>query len=207
MARVKCPLLSVEASGTVGGLEFKRSSYGNVVSRRSITPVIRSPRALAVRDNLHIAHVAWMTLSDTAKAAWHIGAPPNLTGRLSYISAHIQAKTLGILLPDNPTKPTAPVHLGPISVEYQPGPPRLLLFSYDATGDLDCPVSLWTNQTWSGRASPKRTAYRFQSWDYAGVGGLFFTNVTNGPRVNWQIRVHDKLNGICCATISGHIRI
>jgi len=204
MARVKQPLLSSEASGTVGGLEFKRSSYGTVVSRRSIAPHIQTPAALAVRDNLHIAHAAWLALPDSARAAWRHLAPARITGRLSFISAFIQAKTLAMLLPDNPTPAHADVKLGPITVQYCPNPYPYIQFLFDPQGDLDCPVSLWIHQTWSHRATPRRTAYRFTYWDFAGVGSLFYLSPNNAPRVNYQLRIHDKLNGVCCHTTSGH---
>jgi len=71
MAKAKMPLFSVEASGALGGLEYKRGIYGNVVGRRSISAHRSSPAQLDTRAKFGRAAHYWATLSDADRAQWN----------------------------------------------------------------------------------------------------------------------------------------
>jgi hypothetical protein len=90
MARVKNPLLSQEAHGALAGIEYRTSTYGNIVGRRSITPARQTVRQLAHRALFTRASTAWRNLPTTTKQQWNKLAEAPLDGRTTYIAAYIR---------------------------------------------------------------------------------------------------------------------
>lgn len=105
MARAKMPLLSIEASGSLGGLEFKSGVYGNVVSRRSLTPNKATPAQLEHRATFARAAHYWQQLSDADRNAWQslLTSAPDL--KAAVIACYLRY----------PHPPTAPISPDPLT--------------------------------------------------------------------------------------------
>jgi len=76
MPRVKDPMMSSSVSGNWAGLEFKRNLSGNVVGRKSTTPIQRSPATVAARSRFAAAAAWWSSLPDWEYPEWMPGPPP-----------------------------------------------------------------------------------------------------------------------------------
>jgi len=70
MAKVTNPLMSQQASGALGGIEYRTTRYGAVVGRRSIATPVRSAAATFHTYQLKRARPRWNTLPAQVQAAW-----------------------------------------------------------------------------------------------------------------------------------------
>jgi hypothetical protein len=174
VAKVKSPLMSQEAHGALGGIEFRTSTYGNIVGRRSITPNRRTPSQLSSRALLVAASKAWEAKSDTIKAMWDDCAGPLETGRTAYIASYIR------LIPTNTAPYPLPALSVPISDISNFHVTSGLLNMGLATVQWDCPapnsnlVIFRGIGTWSYRSSPQHSRMPIIGWsrDYAGWGSI-----------------------------------
>ena len=90
MAKAKMPLFSVEASGALGGLEYKRGIYGNVVSRRSISSNRASQAQLANRAQFGRAQHYWTALTDIDVARWHALFPDSIDLKADVVACYMR---------------------------------------------------------------------------------------------------------------------
>jgi len=100
MAKAKNPLFSEEASGALGGIQFSRNQYGNIVGRRSISPHVQTQRALTYRALLKLAHTAWADLTQTEKDKWSSLTPPPQTPRNFYVACYLRRMNAQHTLPE-----------------------------------------------------------------------------------------------------------
>lgn len=164
MAKVQNPLLSQEAYGDLGGILFRRGTYGNICSRRSIASVSRTPSQTIARATFSLATSAWDALSVESKRAWEAYATYPTSGRAKYIGNWIRLAPTGLTPPDFPTKPP-PTSLFNVKAYILPGPPSDVCYIiWDYTGSQDCFVRIPMLQTWSHRASPKPAKLKGSAW-------------------------------------------
>lgn len=107
MAKAKNPLFSQEAHGALGGIMFRTGTYGQVVSRRSITAVGRSQSQCTARGRLKKAHTLWQSLTDADRSAWSAYATPPETGANAYIRQATISMMCGITPLTRPGSGTA----------------------------------------------------------------------------------------------------
>jgi len=88
MAKVRNPLQSFAASGSIADmLTFRQSSGRAIVSRKTAPSGAPSAPQSARRDRYKIGSTYWQTLSPSEKAAWvALGEPLRITGYNAYIS-------------------------------------------------------------------------------------------------------------------------
>lgn len=115
MARVKNPLNSAEASGLVGGLEYRTTRNGAVVGRRSIATPVLNARTSAIHYRLARAHQLWTALSDKNKASWQRIVTDPRDARSYYIGAYCRLIRANLTpMSPCPARPAAPVSQLPV---------------------------------------------------------------------------------------------
>jgi hypothetical protein len=164
MPRVIGPLLSESAEGTLGGLLFRSGTYGQIISRSSSSPAIRTPRQSEQRGALKRAHNSWDTLSPEHQSAWSEYAASPLTGRNTYIAAHIRCSMFGSI-PD--PWPGYPIDCGYLTAldaymaPPMPGSRPLLYLSWVPHLSSGAVLNIFTHSTWSNRALPKPSKFKW----------------------------------------------
>jgi hypothetical protein len=207
MAKVKNPLFSEAASGALGGLQYSGNGYGNIVSRRSITPHLMTPLQTEARSRLKFAQSAWVALTDIEKAAWQAFATPPETGRNTFVAHWIRWQIMN--LPGNPE----PVHHTSYSrlenLSWLPSgiyPPSIEL-SYDYYGDGSAYLIYKTLATYSNRQSPTPAKMLV-----SGVSGIdlppynFYPKVA-APVIHVRLEVIDNVNASIIETLQYRLEI
>lgn len=170
MTRVKLPCMSVEASGSLGGIEFKHTQYGNVVGRRSIAARSATRAQCAHRALLAPAHSAWNALPSTLQAEWDRFAPHHSTGRLEYTKRHVLAFQIGETPPTLPTGPTTQAEIHNYGALYSHLYPNQLEVWWEFTGPGTTRLLTCTHSTWKKQSLPDIPHLAFRkshllSWD------------------------------------------
>ncbi len=100
MAKLKNPLLSLKAYGSLGkALSFCRRRGLNLVEKRPVVPDQKTPAQLAHRNMFGLCVDLWHTLSAAEKAVWEsAGTARHMTGYAWYISQCLRPNP-GIYLP------------------------------------------------------------------------------------------------------------
>ena len=99
MARVKNPLNSAEASGLVGGLEYRTTRNGAVVGNRSISPQRITLARSRTRYWLKLAHTTWAAMTAKQQSGWQRVCGDPRDARQYWIGAFLRLKPYGITLP------------------------------------------------------------------------------------------------------------
>lgn len=155
MARAKNPLFSEQASGQMGGLLFRRGTYGPVVSRRSSAPHLMTPAQTAHRCLLAAAHRSFTALSESEQAAWGRYATPPETARNAYFRAYVIGAKMGVT-PALPADPSYEIGLFSVTSATAFAPPVLSShFEWDYSGSVSCRILFYALHTWSEREFPK----------------------------------------------------
>ena len=121
MTKVLNPLMSSEASGSVGGLEFKRSRAGNVVGRKSTSTFQQSRATCDARAALGRARAAWTAQSAAARAAWERLATPHQTARNAFTAAYCRLAPAGL-----------EASLAPHLAAHSPTPKKITAYCYSS---------------------------------------------------------------------------
>jgi hypothetical protein len=95
------PMMSVEASGCIGGLEMKTSRGRHVACRRSISANKATPAQLTHRGKMGRAAHYWTTLSDADRIAWRSLLPSVPDLRAAVIACYLR-------IPETPGYPITP---------------------------------------------------------------------------------------------------
>jgi hypothetical protein len=184
MAKAKNPLLSMEARGALGGIEFRASTYGNIVGRRSISPHGRSEYQLMRRAQFTAASTAWLALSPRVKSLWNSAAPQGSSGRSFFISGTMRLSLYtyppDIETPypdaDNPLKNFRLTYVDPdypgFQVDWDTGPIPL------------CAVTLSVLATFSHRSAPTHARGTVLLTTDALVGAAFIRTEFKAPVVH-----------------------
>lgn len=114
MARLVAPLLSMSASGIVGGCQYARSRTGPVVGRRSIATRHQTAQSCLSRANHADICALWQTLLPHELTAWSNTAPPGQTAWSSFCAANHRRRRFSLPILRTPwigTLPHAPSEL------------------------------------------------------------------------------------------------
>ena len=88
--KVNMPMMSVEARGSISGVEFRVGPYGQVAGRKSTATYQSTPAQQQARGRLVLAHRAWEALTDATQSAWNAHATYPSTGRNTYIAMWVR---------------------------------------------------------------------------------------------------------------------
>ena len=202
MAKVKSPLLSLEAHGELGGVEYRQGIYGPMVGRRSIASMQATPLQLLHRSRLKLAHTAWLALSDTDRSLWCAHATYPATGLNCFLSRYVKFLMAGISpltipLPDSHILPITNIRSG---FEYDPYPPIYLYWDVQLTG-TDY-IFAYVYETSSGRANTSPNKMRFHSKIQSPVNSIYIR--TNTAYHNTHIRL-DQISSSNGDLIGSHL--
>jgi hypothetical protein len=202
MAKVKAPLFSESASGTIGGLTYKDNGYGAVVGRRSITPALLTPKQSAHRVSFTLAQHAWITLDENTKTAWNNLAMPPLTGRNLFVGRY--SRWLDLELPGIPTPV---IHSAETTIEIiryfweSPGS-NLIYMEFHNSGELNNIFTLYTLPTFSHRSTPTPSKMQLTGSIPAYTEEVFFVAKCYAPVCHIQYEIMDIVSGASYGRIS-----
>jgi len=163
MARVKAPLLSEEAHGALGGIEYRTGHYGNMVGRRSISSRQQTQQQLIVRSRLKHAQAAYQAHSADVKTGFDLWAPDPLTGRNVEVARHLRSQNLLVPLPLLPWEAEQVPEIGPFGAAQNPNPPHNIVFEWGGTSGPTTYVLIYTRATWSTAETLTLSKLRFQA--------------------------------------------
>lgn len=193
MARVINPLLSVEARGSVSGLQFSRTRAGAHCGRKSTSTRSQAPGAVEHRATLAPAQSAWAALTHAQQAAWSTYAPHPLTGQAAYIQHHLRARAISIRPQSTPTAPAAPTTLGGwlwLSEDWLAGY-WFPLFAFEGNGANYVHARTW--QSFHLTAAPHDRKIKAQATVDASSGAIDFTILPAIPYTWIWLHVVDEL--------------
>lgn len=196
MARVTNPLLSQDASGSVGGVQFSRNRAGNFGSRKSTSNRKQGTVVTAHRARLKLAHSAWDDLSTGLKASWVNHAQPPLTGRNAFIGSCLTNLMIGAAPPDLPPWPIQDIPL-PRYFRYRHDPPPLYDRALSCSPNIidDRYIILYEAQP-GGPYMPHVRKFKFYSAVSAESDLWECGQVEVGPWAAFRIVVWDAHRGI-----------
>jgi hypothetical protein len=181
MAKVKSPLLSLEAHGELGGVEYRQGIYGPMVGRRSIASMQATPLQLLHRSRLKLAHTAWLALFDSDRALWCAHATYPETGLNCFVGRWIKFTQAGftpltIPLPYIPQSPITNL----IATVLVPGESQIAL-DWDYRALSEDLLLFYLYQSFSHRHSPTLSKMRYNSWNYSSTNFQYITPDTVTP--------------------------
>lgn len=190
MAKVVAPLLSEEAHGALGGIEFRTGHYGNMVGRRSIAARIRTPLALEARSRMKLAQEAWDVHDPGEIAAWDTFARHPETGRNRHTGGHLKANGNAILYPHSPYEPFTPDAFTNVNLTPFLGPPDQLQITWDTDFSNVSFGIAYQYATWHTDANPQPSRWRYVGIVDSSGGGQNFTFTIRMPvywvRIDWM---------------------
>ena len=157
------PMMSVEARGSISGVEFRVGPYGQVAGRKSTATYQSTPAQQQARGRLVLAHRAWEALTDANRAAWDSHATHPSTGRNTYVAMwtrFTQAEYEPIVAPTRETELDLLQDLrvstdisfpNEVRVDWTPNPAAFTLLKF------------FLLSTYSGRSLPTLNQMRYES--------------------------------------------
>jgi hypothetical protein len=155
MAKVKAPLMSEAAVGTLGGITYRNNGYGPYVSRRPVAPHLMTPTQTLRRSQLKLAHSAYMSLSDNQKAEWESVRVPPETGRNLYIACAMRALATGLPAPTSIDRSVPEHHLSDFELVAAQKSPPFFQIDWIYSGTFGAIVIPYYLLCWSNRETPK----------------------------------------------------
>lgn len=196
MVKLKDPLMSAEAHGALGGIEYRQGIYGPMCGRRSIASAQSSPAQLAHRARLISAHRAWEALSNRDRAAWETLATPPATGRNTYIPSFFRLQWVDPTFFPLPIRHSSRNYLSNFDYETHHRDPWELDAFWDYQGDGTAYQIGRTHASYRNDSycSPSRLRL-YVAFPYPS-GYLPITGLVNFPTVWVQIDMIDEINGL-----------
>jgi len=188
--------MSMEAHGALGGIEFRASTYGNIVGRRSISPHGRTPGQLTKRAVFAQAGKSWDGLSSRAKSQWADITPELMTPRGHYIGCFLRKWPLHEIPIYPAPEPIIWATLYDLSLDYYNLPDSVVLnFMADPPGATS-QINIYALQTFSRRSAPQHNRGK-----WVGEGPLWASStdiiLTPGiPIVHLWLQQYDPYTGI-----------
>ena len=172
MAKAKNPLFSQEAYGPMGGILFRRGTYGAVISRTSGAPHLMTPAQTKQRALLAAAHKAYDALTDQNREAWAAIATYPETGRNAYIRAYTRLQRARFTPQPSPQIDDSPqrITITDAFVDNQTLPS--IWITWDHTPGTTQLIFAYALATYSHRAAPKPSKLIYAGHDQTGTGHM-----------------------------------
>jgi len=175
MARVKNPLNSAEASGLVGGLEYRTTRNGAVVGRRSISPQRHTQARNLTHYGLKLAHRTWDALSAHLKTEWERYVDDPRDARQYFVGAFTRLYASGYTMSGTPGTFAATPY--PASITVSGWSASLLrasiVWSTITAGQYRAIVRAYC--TFRRMSNPDLTKFRLvRSFDWTTTGGYIY---------------------------------
>lgn len=195
MARVKSPLFSAEASGKLGGIEYRTLGSGAVVGRRSIAPQRVTAARSARGAYLKAGWASWKTLSAESRWSWRQMVLHPSDAPRYYAQLYATLKTGGSTLNQ---ECTAAVPFGgltsPVAGSWTPASLRFTL-AWTATADsrFFSMVRVWP--THRRRSDPQLRKFAYSRYfNFSATGGYCYVPFLS-PYLWIDLRIIQKHRG------------
>ena len=196
MAKAKNPLFSQEAYGPMGGILFRRGTYGAVISRTSGTPHLMTPAQTQQRARLAAAHKAYDALTDANREAWAAIATYPETGRNAYIRAYTVLTKVGFTPTPSPSLQPPAGHIYNPYYGPSPLPPGVNGVNWSYSGDAYNIVYLYILTTWSHRDTPKPSKLHFKDGTAAYHCHIDYLPSFHFPRTWFRLQLYSRYTGV-----------
>lgn len=195
MAKLKLPCMCTEASGSLGGLEYKRNQYGNVVGRRSISTGLHTPAQLIVRSRLKFAHNAFSALSEQLKSAWEEFASPPKTGRNAFVGAYLKLATAGLAAPLDPRTPVTWSDPSDFNLSLPGGAPSWMKLAWITSIVGTDQLFVYSAALWGARTYVHPEQLKFKTSSNLYVNFIVWFNEITSPRTVVRVEQINPFNG------------
>ena len=156
----------------MGGILFRRGTYGAVISRTSGTPHLMTPHQTQQRARLAAAHKAYDALTDANREAWAAIATYPETGRNAYIRAYTRLQRAHFTPYPNPQIDDSPQR---ITITYafldDPMLPSIYI-TWSHTPGTSQLIFAYALATYSHRAAPKPSKLIFVGHSQTGANNM-----------------------------------
>ena len=195
MPRVVGPLLSEEATGALAGIMYRRGTYGQIVSRRSLSPNRQSRVQQIQQGLLKRAHTSYDTLTTAQKAAWALHAAAHETSRNAYIRAYTKLLRAGItpLTLPAPVDPAAEIH--DVTLTYDPDVSPYVHVSWSYTGDPTAEIFYYVYSSYGHRSDEKSHKHIIATHNALNYGPRYLTTVPIRPTIYIRFEVVSRNSG------------
>jgi len=195
MAKCKNPLMSMSASGALGGIEYRNGIYGPMCGRRSISANTSSNAQRNQRSLLTTSHRAWENLSDANQAAWSTMTTPPISGRNLFIATYTRWLMAG--LPDQPLpqRHSSIDKIGPITMTPFSSNPPVVVLTHTYSGDIDSFLLIYTLASYSHRQTPTPSKLTFSMLSAAWGGYHDVPVKCAAPVIHCRLEIIDSVNG------------
>lgn len=199
--------MSQEAHGALGGIEFRTSTYGNIVGRRSITPHRRTQLQLTHRAQMSEAAAAWRALSREDQQKWEAIAKYPSTGRMTFIAGYL--KLYKFQYPVNPQ----PIVNSEFDLPYDISIFKTFPAQKAIQIQWKCKTTHFTianvsiQRTTSSRETPPKPRFLWHTWVYCPETLLLIPLEYKAPYVWIQMETIDYPSGQKVATIQQRLKV
>lgn len=192
---LKTPLMSVEAHGTLGGVEIRQGIYGSTAGRPSVSSRLRTPKQLETRARLVAAHRSWELLSDSDQVAWNRHATGVLTGRNTFIAMFLRFTAAGVAPITSPNQSAPADQLLDLRLSYYIWWPENVSITWTATPGAQNLIILYTLSSFSRRQLPTLAKMKYQLRAYTSNEIINWTTPFSAPVHHFRLDLVSLQNG------------
>lgn len=161
MAKVKNPLMSQEAHGAVGGLEFRLTRSGSIVGDRSLATPTRTSRATSYAAHLGKARAAWTLVSPLNKKRWASVAPPGMSAFNFFQLAYARSSRLTLLITAESPVLVRPARISNFAISEWIPSSRILRATWAHSAGANNWVYIYFHGSYRPLTSPPMRGFRF----------------------------------------------
>ena len=156
--------MSVEARGSISGVEFRQTHCGAVVGRKSTASYQSTPLQQLTRGRLNAAHRSWVSLTDANRSAWDAHATHPATGRNTFIAMWLRFTLIGETPLLRPGISDPPIPKSDFILHLDLLYPNDVLVTWTPALSGSNAILFYVLHTFSGRTLPTLTKMRYQGY-------------------------------------------
>lgn len=200
MAKAKNPLMSQEARGALGGIEYRQNQYGAVIGRRSITPHKRTPSQLEHRRKLSESAAIWTSLSDEIKSNWNTFAKSPLDGRTAFIAAKMKLSQATATPAADPNRSVPLSGISNFRAQIWGINPETILLEWDEDFSYDNLLLIYVAGTFSHRNNYTHSRMPFSIYANSNDASSLIYAPFKAPLYHIRIDAVNNYNGLILAS-------
>lgn len=198
MPKCTAPLLSESAVGPIGGLLYRSGTYGQIISRTSSSPALRTPAQSAHRGALRRAYDSWMSLTDEQRDSWNAARSGTKSALNAYTAAHVRISHAGNLPSSQyQTTPGSFSFRNPTAEFYTTNPDgsASCVVYWDPAGTAEALMNIYVLSCFSNRATPKPSKLIYRTSALLSDAGALFAIPFLGTTTWVRLELVDPLAG------------
>lgn len=202
MAKLVSPLMSLSASGVVGGCEYKANQYGAIVGPRSIGPWPRTRLSTRTRSMLQSISQAWSQETAETRSQWDSAAGSSMTGYSLYVQCNMFSRTYKGIPASPPGPPTSDFRRLQANWIAEPGPPFQLYVSFPSDPELRCDKVLLVAASYNKCSYFHSRQYHFSNFFPANLPFVLYSSPIPPTTIALRIDCYDPTNNRKAGSLS-----